>query len=91
MPQHPLGLPRDLDFAGLESLRFRRMPIKPAMADDERLGRFEFNHCRGLRTVELQDGQGGLYLTTANQAAEELQAGSAEADVLLAGESMPEM
>lgn len=67
-PEHPAGLPAELDFGGLESLRLRRMPLRPAMSTDEALPRFDFNHARGVRVGELQDGQGGLYVTTVSDA-----------------------
>lgn len=62
-PSHPTGLPAELDFAGLESVRFRRMPLQPASSMEETPSRFEFVHARTEQQGELQDGCGGLYAT----------------------------
>lgn len=71
-PEHPMGLPAELDFTGLESVRFRRLPLRPAMGIDGALPRYDFSHARGTQAGELQDGQGGLYLTTVTDAWGEL-------------------
>ncbi|KAK3697145.1 hypothetical protein LTR37_017641 [Vermiconidia calcicola] len=60
---HPLGLPLELDFAGLKSIRFRRMPIQTGHPLYRRWGG-EFNHSRGSKKAcSLQDGAGGSYTT----------------------------
>lgn len=72
-PNHPLGLPSELDFTGLESVRFRRMPLHPATQFDGVLSASDFNHARGgYASLELQDGQGGTSRTPINGASNEL-------------------
>lgn len=79
---HPLGLPEELDFGGLESLRFRRMPLRPRMEPERGVVWAQgFTHARGSRMFELQDGRGGLYVTTANLVADETM-GSLRGDEL---------
>lgn len=68
---HPLQLPLELDFSGLEAMRFRRLPLRAmdpttslsAQLDD--MGPFrscEAHSRRGYHT-QLQDGVGGHYET----------------------------
>lgn len=64
IPSHPYGLPLELDFTGLESVRFRRMPLRPAADKGEAAARYHFVHARGMEMGQLQDGQGGMYRTT---------------------------
>ena len=67
--EHPLDLPLVLDFTGLESVRFRRLPIRPGRSTIEPVPRNQYVHARGMSTfptVELQDGAGGRYLTSLN-------------------------
>lgn len=50
---HPLQLPYELDFTGLESIRFRRLPLRPAMPLDKEIPRFQFVHARGGMSVDM--------------------------------------
>lgn len=53
----------DLNFSGLESLRLRRMPLRPVAEETPRT----LVYSRGLGYGDqFQDGLGGLYFTTAN-------------------------
>ncbi|KAK4495332.1 hypothetical protein PRZ48_013663 [Zasmidium cellare] len=61
---HPYGLPLQLDFTGLESVRFRRLPMRPVMALD--WFRATIVYSRGGRFRKLLDGTGGRYDTTLN-------------------------
>lgn len=61
------------NFAGLESIRFRRMPLRPGMPVDKKLPLFLSVHSRGGTMVHLQDGAGGAYPTTVNDIGRELE------------------
>ena len=68
---HPLGLPLELDFTGLESIRLRRLPLRPGLPSTfaESYG---FVHARGGETSEdMQDGAGGRYLASTNPCLDE--------------------
>ena len=68
--EHPLDLPLELDFTGLESVRFRRLPLRTGKATSKPTPGNRFVHARGMSTVptvDMQDGAGGLYLTTLNE------------------------
>lgn len=71
---HPYWLPLALDFSGLESVRFRRLPIRPGTPMDWRGAGFVYS--RGGRGRELQDGTGKQFITTVNDFNEEARAGS---------------
>ena len=74
IPDHPLGLPLQLDFTGLESVRFRRMPLRPGRSPSEEVPRLQLVHARGGHTFEkLQDGAGGQQATTVNSLRKELR------------------
>jgi hypothetical protein len=68
LDRHKYGLPLLLDFSGVETLRLRRLPLSPVeMDEDKRVSaRSEFVYSRGGRQLELQNGLGGRYLTSAN-------------------------
>lgn len=70
-PEHPVGLPTELDFSGLQSVRMRRLPLRPALSREHPLSQYDFVFARGHRMEELQDGQGSLYLATTNNTWEE--------------------
>ena len=72
---HPLDLPQELDFNGLESIRFRRMPLRPGRPTTFKMSSELFVHARGRRgkgIMELQDGAGGHYVTAGFNAHEEM-------------------
>ena len=63
---HPLDLPLELDFNGLESIRFRRMPLRPGRPTMISTPSDLFVYARGRHDkarMELQDGAGGHYIT----------------------------
>ncbi|KAK5136190.1 hypothetical protein LTR08_004027 [Meristemomyces frigidus] len=78
---HPYGLPLELDFAGLESVRFRRLPLRPCSLprDDAAVV-----YARSYRTRDMQDGRGGLYSTTINEPMVKEQAVGCEQTIWLA-------
>ena len=64
---HPFDLPLELDFSGLESIRFRRLPMRPGRRTDRHTPQMLYVHSRGISTSwlsRLQDGAGGHYSTT---------------------------
>jgi hypothetical protein len=66
---HPLDLPLELDFSGLESIRFRRLPMRPGRPTDRHTPQKLYVHSRGISTswlLGLQDGAGGHYSTATN-------------------------
>ena len=66
---HPLDLPLELDFGGLESIRFRRLPMRPGRPTDKHTPQKLYVHSRGVSTswlLGLQDGAGGHYSTATN-------------------------
>ncbi|KAK3070351.1 hypothetical protein LTR53_010615 [Teratosphaeriaceae sp. CCFEE 6253] len=70
LDEHPHGLPLELDFDGLESVRFRRLPMRPGRP--WRTGDYPgygLVYSRGTllpRSEVLHDGVGGRYSTTMN-------------------------
>lgn len=66
-------LPIELNFAGLESVRFRRLPIRPAMPLEKRMPFAQYVHARGGNVYEMQNGSGGSYPTTINNVGHELE------------------
>lgn len=74
---HPLDLPLELDFKGLKSIRFRRMPLRPGRDVGLPTPSELFVHSRGRGALgngelHLQDGAGGHYLTPGTSAHYEL-------------------
>lgn len=65
-----------LDFTGLETLRLRRLPLKPGMGLFEVVPRHDFVLARGGTTQQLQDGQGGTYLAVTNDPWDETRGAS---------------
>ena len=70
---HPLELPLELDFNGLESIRFRRIPLRPGRETNLPTPAELFVHSRsrsaaGVGEMLLQDGAGGHYVTAGNSA-----------------------
>nr|POE90158.1 hypothetical protein CFP56_20625 [Quercus suber] len=65
---HPFGLdvPLELDFAGIESLRLRRMPLRPGLNTTVALPAYTNVYARSQNWRTLQDGAGGMYVTTMN-------------------------
>jgi hypothetical protein len=57
----PPGLPLELDFQGLERVRFRRLPMRPGTPLDGSLGLEHVVYSRGGTFRWLQDGVGGAY------------------------------
>lgn len=70
---HLLQLPRKLNFSGLESIRFRRLPLRPARSINSDLLAGHFVHARAGEPTDLIDGAGGVYPTTMNDAFWELK------------------
>ena len=70
--EHPLGLPLELDFSGLESVRFRRLPARPGKLPNNNVPMYQYVHSRSGTVIELQDGAGGSYGTRTNDARREL-------------------
>ncbi|KXS96284.1 hypothetical protein AC578_3871 [Pseudocercospora eumusae] len=68
-------LPGKLSFDGLESVRLRRLPLRPDTKVDDMLTRHQLVYSRGGPYHEFQDGLGGHYRTTCNTAFMEAQAG----------------
>lgn len=71
IPHHPLELPFELDFNGLESMRFRRLPLRPHTNLNAVPPRFHFVNARGTASSKMQDGAGGKMFTTTNEARHE--------------------
>lgn len=71
---HPMGLPLQLDFTGLESVRLRRMPLR-ASPFDPVIYAHHHVYARGLHLDDLQDGVGGRYATSTNIVSTETGAG----------------
>jgi hypothetical protein len=70
---HPLELPLELDFSGLESIRFRRIPLHPGREVHLPTPVELFVHSRSRSANDtgqmlLQNGAGGHYLTAGNSA-----------------------
>lgn len=63
---HPYGLPLELDFSGLESVRFRRLPVpsshvsRSCRANNVR----DSVYWRGDNCPQIQNGMGGFYGTS---------------------------
>lgn len=66
LDRHKYELSADLDFAGLESIRLRRLPLPTTeLSPNEMISvRSYFNYSRGGTPIELQNGLGGNYLTS---------------------------
>ena len=71
--RHPLHLPLNLDFSGLESIRFRRLPIRPGMSLSHTIPAHQFVNSRGGKLLDLQDGAGGQMFTTTSDLRSELR------------------
>lgn len=69
----PYGLPSRLSFHGLESVRFRRLPMRSATSFAQHIGTV---YSRGGRLKRVEDGIGGQYETTVQDASLESAAGS---------------
>lgn len=70
---HLEQIPSELNFAGVESVRFRRMPIRPAMPLEKRTPLYQYVHARGGTEADMQNGSGGSYSTTINDVGHELE------------------
>lgn len=71
VPNHPLGLPAHLSFEGLQSIRLRRMPMRPGRPVGDPQPGDRFNHARGepgrdYQYGNLHDGAGYSYATSTN-------------------------
>ncbi|EME38966.1 hypothetical protein DOTSEDRAFT_57272 [Dothistroma septosporum NZE10] len=75
LPLHPYGLPLALDLSGLESVRFRRLPIRPRSYDSGNAPTFMYNYSRDGSPRLLQDGCGGMYTTATTTMSEEFKVG----------------
>ena len=87
LSEHPLNLPLRLDFSGLESVRFRRLPIRPGRPTTKHIPRNQFVHARGMSTLlneGLQDGAGGVYMASMNDLKAEINWVAREDTVSLA-------
>ncbi|EMC98395.1 hypothetical protein BAUCODRAFT_423226 [Baudoinia panamericana UAMH 10762] len=73
----PYDLPLELDFNGLESIRFRRLPLKPGELQSKIWPTGHFVHARGCVVQDLLNGQGSLYWTSTATLESEQSAGSA--------------
>lgn len=69
------GLPTGLDFQGLESVRLRRLPLRPGQALDSVVPLYQHVYARSHEVWEFQDGVGGQYHTSVNQLRDEQSAG----------------
>ncbi|KAI5364732.1 Putative F-box domain-containing protein [Septoria linicola] len=74
IPWHPYGLPLKLDFTGLESVRFRRLPMRPGPLSNQAYA-LHMSYSRGGERRSLQDGMGGRYEASAINVLDELKAG----------------
>lgn len=73
---HALDLPPELDFGGLESIRFRRLPMRAGRPTSKHIPENIFVHARRIdvgATFDLQDGAGGYYAASANSVRAELK------------------
>ncbi|KAF2724737.1 hypothetical protein K431DRAFT_281688 [Polychaeton citri CBS 116435] len=70
------GLPPELDLRGLQSVRFRRMPLRPASDRDSYLMLSDVNwvYARSTECMTIADGQGGAYSTSIHTTEQELEA-----------------
>ena len=66
IPSNSYGLPLQLNFGDLESVRFRRLPLRPGVGLDRGMPIYHSVYARSTHVLELQDGVGGQYLTTTN-------------------------
>ncbi|WPH01707.1 Hypothetical protein R9X50_00455900 [Acrodontium crateriforme] len=66
IPHSPYGLPLQLDFSGVQSIRFRRLPLRPGKEPRRVPGGYEMVHARSQHAWEMQDAVGGTYTTSAN-------------------------
>ena len=79
--EHPHGLPVQLDFDGLQSVRLRRLPLRPDESKAADFSSYERVTSRGGDVVDnQQDGVGGVYSTTFNPVRAELSAGQQHLD-----------
>lgn len=71
--QPPTGLARELDFSGLESVRFRRMPLRPGVpkARQHLVPDSHWVYARSRDHTRLGDGMGGSYSATTSFVREE--------------------
>lgn len=88
LDMHKYSLPLQLDFSGLESVRIRRLPLKAfEMSQEQRVtNRGEFNYSRAGTATELQNGQGGNYLTFTTSIGAEVVSGHEELERILDNE-----
>lgn len=73
-PQHPLGLPKNLTFNGLESIRFRRLPMRTSHDHYPSGLPIHWLSARGATTgrmINRQDGAGGYFGERVNDEADE--------------------
>lgn len=88
---HTYGLPLDIDFHGLESVRFRRLPLPPdsrnQSSDAWRIFT-RYVYARSDISHEMSDGEGGSYVTTVNELETEQKAGP-DHEMWLAQETWP--
>jgi len=83
LPEQPYNLPLDLDFGGLESIRFRRMPLLSGPWASSS-SKYYVVHARSNTIWEMQDGMGGQCPYTVNEFSEEQTAGQAHLNWLAA-------
>ncbi|KAK4609217.1 hypothetical protein CLAFUR4_14287 [Fulvia fulva] len=75
LPYHPYHLPLVLDLSGLESVRFRRLPIRPRSYDSGHAPSFMYNYSRSGLSRPLQDGCGSMYTTMTSTLSEDFKIG----------------
>lgn len=61
---HPYNLPLLCSFSGLESVRFRRLPMRPGTSFNKISEPNLWSYSRSRTAKSLQDGLGGRYMTT---------------------------
>lgn len=90
LERHKYGLPLHLDFTGVEKLRLRRLPLNTMEKDQQTQlkDRREFVYTRGKRARELQNGLGGMYLTSTNNLGMEIVRGHEHMTRALAEEGL---
>lgn len=90
LERHKYGLPLHLDFTGVEKLRLRRLPLNTMEKDQHKQlnDRREFVYTRGKEARELQNGLGGMYLTSTNNLGMEIVKGHEHMTRALAEEGL---
>lgn len=69
VPMHPLGLPSNLSFGSLQSIRLRRLPLRPGKRRSKGFPLRSFDYSRGkISSMDsakpMLDGTGKEYLTS---------------------------